>query len=1233
MPPKAKPVEERYKKHDLRSHILEISDTWVGSVEPQPIETYLYDDATQHMVKREIIYTPALLKVTDEVVSNSGDQSVRLTMPDAPSDAKQVKNIWITANKETGRITVTNDGDGIDIEMHPEHKVWIPTMIFGQLLSSSNYNQSEEKLVVGRNGVGANLANIFSSEFTVETVDHRRRKIFYQRWFNNMAEHDEPIIKAYTKTPFTRVSFTPDYPRFGMKSMTDDMFALFRKRAFDLCATTAATVSVYFNEEKLETKTFERYTDLYLGDKASRPRAYEASADGRWEVVATYSENGQFDQVSFVNGTNTYRGGKHVEYIANQIAKNMVDIMAKKKKSITPQTVKANLMVFVKASIVNPAFDSQSKETLTTPVAKFGSKFDLSDKFMANLMKTGIGERASNLANFQEVKAAKKNDGKKTSRVIVPKLDDANDAGTKHSQDCTLILTEGDSAATLATAGLSVVGRDRYGVFPLKGKILNVKDAAISKISDNEEITNLKKILGLQQGRVYTDTKDLRYGRVMLMTDADHDGSHIKGLLFNLFQSLWPSLYKIDGFTVSLLTPIVTVSKKGEVHDFYNLGDFNKWLHQHKTDSKTWTIKYKKGLATSTSIEAKKYFENMHLTTYIHTPGSDEAMDLAFNKKRADNRKEWLMNYDREVTLDYTHEDVAYDEFVHKELIHYSNRDLERSINHMCDGLKESTRKILFGCFKRKLFNSSVKVAQLAAYVSEHSAYHHGEASLQQAITGMAQNFVGTNNINLLVPDGQFGSRKMGGADAGSPRYIFTLLSSLAKALLKEEDMPILQYQEDDGVPVEPTFYIPIIPMVLVNGAMGIGTGFSTNVPQFNPSDVISQCMSIISALDKEFKKPGAAEPHTPSLHIETDADFETAGKVIDGMELPDMVPYYLGFTGSIVAHREGSYMSRGVYRWLDDTTIEITELPIGVWTLDYIEYLKTLTATTHPIIKDVKDNSTDQTVCITLDIYPGVRRGIEGNFDTEFKLVNTKNLSLNNIHLYNAKGAIHKYKTPNHVLLEWAHVRLRKYMERKAHQLKKMEQEYTIISAKVRFIQEIIADKLKVMNKKIKEVEAQLIAGKYPAIVEVVADGGVNVAEEIDEDDGNALAAATATASAMAGTASPTGAAVAAAAAAASGKPNYAYLTKMPINQLTFEKKQKLEKEASVINMKIIELKATPIHHIWRKELTELSQIWEAYKTEREEEYRKDREMRKGQNERNKRNKSAAPRRRTAAA
>ena len=439
----------------------------------------------------------------------------------------------------------------------------------------------------------------------------------------------------------------------------------------------------------------------------------------------------------------------------------MCDLIAARKKGVTakPQYVRDNLIVFVRATVRGPRFDSQSKETLTTPPSQFGgvggkNKIEVSDAFAEKLYKLeGLVERVIGLSGAAADKEAKKTDGAKRATVVVPKLDDAEWAGTAKSGQCTLILTEGDSAKASAVAGLSVVGRQRYGVFPLRGKVMNVCDVGADKVAANAEISAIKKILGLQTGKVYLSTAELRYGRIMLMTDADSDGSHIRGLVMNLFAQQWPSLLKVEGFMCTLLTPIVKAwpggtAGKGSVVEFYNLTDYQRYLSA-SGKSTTTPIKYYKGLGTSTAEEARDWFRKMKMVVYVWEDaagGSKEALGLAFDKKRADDRKAWLAAYDPNRTLDYGGDDkngagtdVTFSEFVDKDLVHFSNYDVLRSIPSAVDGLKVSQRKALFGCRKRNLVKGELRVAQLAAYVAEHACFHHGEASMQGTIVCLAQ--------------------------------------------------------------------------------------------------------------------------------------------------------------------------------------------------------------------------------------------------------------------------------------------------------------------------------------------------------------------------------------------------------------------------------------------------------------------------------------------------------------
>jgi DNA topoisomerase II len=440
-------MSKKYQKLDHREHILKRPNMYIGSVEKDNYKTWVFSSDEQKMVKKEITYVPGLYKIFDEILVNAIDHSVRMKMKkEKGEDVNLVKNIKISIDKSTGYIEVLNDGDGIDVEIHEEQKIYVPELIFGHLLTSSNYDDKEEKIIGGQNGLGAKTTNIFSKSFYIETIDHKRKKIYKQEFTNNMSEKSKPEIKSCAKKPYTLVRFLPDYEKFGISGLSDDIYDMMVKRVYDTCAVTDTDVSIYLNSEKLDYKNFEKYVNMYLGeDKQETMRIYE-KIDDRWEIVVAMSKTGSFEHVSFVNGIWTIRGGKHIEYMTNQLTKKLVDMASKKKKDMTikPQYIKDNLFVFIKSTIVNPAFDSQTKETLTTPYSKFGSKPEMTDKFVEKVYKSGIIEEALRIGDAMDNKSLKKTDGKKRNIIRgLTKLDDANWAGTNKSHECTLILDRG----------------------------------------------------------------------------------------------------------------------------------------------------------------------------------------------------------------------------------------------------------------------------------------------------------------------------------------------------------------------------------------------------------------------------------------------------------------------------------------------------------------------------------------------------------------------------------------------------------------------------------------------------------------------------------------------------------------------------------------------------------------------------------------------------------------------
>ena len=820
-------VVDEYEEKDLRTHIYETTDTYAGSDQIIDAQLSVMKEGSKNIEITETKYIPVIYKMFDEIIVNARDQRERLK---DRSGAINLTEIKVDVDKETGYVSVYNNGDSIRVEKHSSG-VYNPHLIFGRLLTSGNYKKGEKRTVGGKNGYGAKIVNIFSTEFNVELVDRFTKQKYIQTFSDNMQKFTEPKITKSTAKPYTKITWKTDFKRFGINGFTDDMISLMKRRVYDIAGATDNKVSVYYNSKKLNIKSFQDYIELYPTVKA---KTYEKLSE-RWELGISVSSNDKFEQISFVNGISTPNGGIHVDVVTKIISSLVVKYIKKKhKKDVQEKYVKNYLSVYLNCVIENPSFDSQAKERLITPKSKFGSQPEINEKMIKKACDSGLSEKVMQFSDFKENSLTKKTDGKKTSKLRdIPKLDDANWAGTRRSDQCTLILTEGDSAKSMAIAGLSIVGRDKYGVFPLKGKVLNVRDANPKQITGNAEITNVKKILGLESGKKYTETKSLRYGKVMIMTDQDHDGSHIKGLVLNMFHSLWPELLKLN-YVNCMVTPIIKATQGKKIKSFYTLTDYGKW--KVKKDNDKWKVKYYKGLGTSTSNEAKEYFKELKINQYITEGKTDETMILAFKKTEADQRKTWLKSYKEEEILNYNSKETRIDDFINLEFKHFSNSDNMRSIGSCIDGLKVSQRKILFSCFKRKL-HQEIRVAQLSGYVSEQAAYHHGEASLQGAIVGMAQDFVGSNNINLLLPNGQFGTRIMGGNDSASARYIHTQLNPIVDKIFPSADFPLLDYINDDGLMVEPKWYCPIIPMVLVNGMVGIGTGFSTTIPQFNPLD------------------------------------------------------------------------------------------------------------------------------------------------------------------------------------------------------------------------------------------------------------------------------------------------------------------------------------------------------------------------------------------------------------
>uniref|UniRef100_A0A6C0CBD7 DNA topoisomerase (ATP-hydrolyzing) n=1 Tax=viral metagenome TaxID=1070528 RepID=A0A6C0CBD7_9ZZZZ len=1524
-----KTLEERYKKIDPHEHVLLRPDMYIGTVKETTGHMWVYNkEGDSKMVYKEISYVPGLYKIFDEILVNAADQKTR---------CKMMNMIKVNIDKDSGKISVWNNGAGVPVEEHKEQKEYIPTMIFGTLLSGENFDDDEDdakekRITGGKNGLGAKLANIYSTEFIVETCDGTKN--FKQVFNDNMYKKGKPTITAAKKAPFTKITFTPDFARFKLDGFTDDIFALFQKRVYDIAMTTG--VKVYFNDEAITPLPFQKYVDLYFPEDSEHKKVVEMTSNPRWKICVVFDplDNMEHQNISFVNSICTHHGGTHVEHVSSQIVAKLKVAVEKKAKGITVKAnqIKENLIFFVDSTIELPEFDGQTKDMLKSKVAEFGSKYVVTEALIKKIIATGVVDQIIENARSRAESNLAKQDGSKKGVVRIDKLFEAHQAGKKEAALCTLMLTEGDSAKAFAMAGFNETGRDHFGVFPLRGKLKNVrkgKDDAniIDTLEENKEIKAIREIMGLVRGKKYTSVEGLRYGKIAVLTDADSvtgdtplllkdikdqidirtietlsndwfiaedgkeysltdyeiwteqgwtkivkvirhkinksiyrvlshtgivdvtqdhslldvdsnkispkdckvgdhllhsfpkfdntnipsnfknltkknlqihakvhkiygcetmnkselireigkiheintmnfnydsgistdeallmgffwadgtcgiykfvsypkskdgtktytrnrtnyswslsnlnlgllekfkkileklydysvtivtchkknsystkdiyklvvnggkkilplvekyrsmfydknkkkkipqeilnaphdvrknfiegfyqgdglghdlydsqygrrcfavdgkigaqgifflckslgydvsinhdiekpkvyrlfltdgkqrknpnaikkifnlgqteqyvydletenhhfqsgigetichntDGSHIKGLIMSYIHHYWPSLLKINGFIECLTTPVVKLTKgkgvKQQSVSFYNLNELELWKKKNN-DGKGWDLMYYKGLGTNGNEEARECFTDYNDKTikYCWKEKLDEddtdntlenyepkckdicedAITLAFAKKRENDRKDWMNLYDENLFIDNNRKNVSYAEFIHKELIAFSVYNVARAVPNIMDGFKPSQRKIYFGCVKKNIYNVKQKVSQLSGYIAEKSAYHHGDTSLQEAIIGMAQTFVGSNNLNLLVPVGQFGTRLSGGHDSASPRYIFTMLSDIGKTIFVEHDNNILDYLTDDGEKIEPKFYAPIIPMILVNGVVGIGTGYSTTIPPCNPRDI-----------------------------------YENLLRINDGLKPKPMTPWYRNFKGTVEKIDKTNFIIRAKYKVVDDDTIHISDLPIGVWTDNYKAFLdniilgatkakksaketeikkpapkkgkggskarapkkdskKSNTAkvaksnTISQYVKSFTEDCTNVRVSFTIIFHPGKLNELIKNGKLEKDLKLQKTVKLSNMHLFNEEGKVIKYSNYGAILNNFSRVRIEMYQTRKDHLLGKWRHECDILKWKMKFIDSVIdgtiiifeknkTKKMEVIKERLKELE-----------------------------------------------------------------------------------------------------------------------------------------------------------------
>ena len=1193
-----KSIEETYQDKELKQQIFDCPDTFVGSIESIKELTWIFNNESGLMEQKELDVIEAFVKIFDEVLVNAIDQHHRIkdkikANPKIKSKVNQVKNISVDIDRKNGEISILNDGEGIDITIHPKNKKYVPEMLFGDLLSSGNYDKDEVRTVGGRNGFGAKLANIFSTKFYVETVDAHRKLKFVQEYRNNMSEWDEPKITKYNGKPYTKVVWTPDFNRFGIdleKAEFNDNWDIITRRVYDTSACTDRSLNVHLNGNKIKTKDFEDYICLFIGKKGEFKRVF-SKVNERWEVGVCLSPTGKFKQISFVNGIFTDRGGRHVRHIVDNLCKKLAETInnktSKTATEIKSAVIKENIWVFVKSTINNPSFDTQTKRCLTTLVSKFGSRCNLTEEFVKKIARIGIEKRAKELANFRaKTRLGKKTDGSKKLTINDSKIVDARFAGGRNSSKCIFVLTEGDSAAGLVRAGIKALADNEqkyWGWLPLRGKLLNVQKATVKQLSKNTEISSIKKAVGLKEGENYSKSiTSLRYGKIMILTDADKDGDHIKGLIMNFIYTYWPSLIKRNNFICSFSTPILKAWPKGtkkvcgipdpkKTVEFYSEKKYAEWREGHMSG---WDIKYFKGLGTFTAPECKDSFKKMFTTHYVCDDdpyelangtvvnSTDYHINLAFsdidNFKSA--RKKWVDTEDALIfEPDHKAKKIKIRDFINGRLIKFSKSDVVRSIPNVLDGLKPSQRKILYACFKKKLIKD-IKVEQFQGYISENTSYHHGGVSLTQAIVKMAQDFTGSNNMSLLFPSGNYGSRALKGIDAAQPRYIFTRLTEIAKEIYNPNDLPLMNYLKEENRQIEPFWYLPVIPMLLVNGSEGIGTGYSTTIPSYNPLDIIQNLRAKLK-----------------------------------GEPMIEMAPWYRGFGGKIKKLSNQKYIVLGRYNRTSKNSVRLMELPVGTKKCksftDYKMFLLNLMENSTSLgrsrkksndTSSVKSRTFKENVITNIETIKETDTDLvieiifkDGVLDKELKLNETKEynfekkmhfaslLSTTNMHAFDRNGKIKKYESELDIIDDFFLVRLEYYEKRYNYIISDLAHKLGKVSSKFRFLTEIMDDVISIYR-----IEEKAALSILDGTAEKGAADPPYPKYTIKSDDPPETA-------------------------------NYNYLLSIPVRGFTKSHLEKLKKEIDTLTKSLENIKAKTYQQLWIEDLDSIEKL---YKHEVEE-------------------------------
>lgn len=1036
-------------------HCYNRPDTYVGSIVNCVKQVYVVNNKGKIEFKKIKDYNPGLVHIFKEIVDNAIDN-----IYDSKKEGVEQTYIEISVDEETGETTVKNDGkfiyavkENYDYLDPITNKTIVRNLypaeaFFGYMKSGTNYDDTEASRKIGKNGMGSKATIVLSKKCVIEHTDPLHEKKLTLVFEDNLTKRTPPkVVSSKTKSGYTKFTYIPDFEKFGRKGYGKNFISLMKRIAYDVAFLTK--IKVKFNGENIKVSSILNYSKLFFEDER-KSMLFESKKDNTQvlmvEQTADEADMYGMRHFSFVNGNSTVEGGVHVTSSEDIIFKEMRAWWEKTKKNkLKKGDLEKYFFLFVNCEVDNPVFNAQTKQRLASP---FPEKIEIKKRDFNKLKNWDFVESIMDLINSRLNREIRKNENNKTGYVggFGSHASDANNAGKKGKEECVLFITEGQSAKQMVDQGISLLesGQDKYGTLAIKGKFLNVTNKKPENLAKNAEIVMLKKILGLHVGVDYSkdkNKKELRYqGKIVFVADADYDGIHIEGLLSNYFVDQFPKLCE-ENMIGKFRTPIVRIRKgKSTPTYLFSLAKYDKWLKDNDLTEETiekggYKVKYYKGLGTLEDEDVEYIFKNVfNFVTYTYNPKKDnEPMNLAFNNKFADKRKDWMMEniykyktkdnteiqiLDKEIDNTMT---IPMSDFVNKIFINYAVYDNSRSIPSIFDGLKTCQRKVLYGTLMRK-GNAEIKVAQLGGYIASDTHYHHGEVSLFETIIKMAQKFVGSNNINLLEGKGMFGTRhseeKNNGAAAA--RYLYTCVKSITRSIFREHDesLNLLTNLYEEGYKCEYKYYVPVIPFVLVNGSEGIGVGWSTSMPNYNPLDLVEWIRVHINNSFSEIHQ-----------------------------SYPKLVPWWKGWNGTIEELGNNEYLLCGTMHYNKKKDLyHIDELPVGFWTSKMKTVLEEMME--KKFLDYFRENHGKDTINFEVKCKSHFKLDIETNLKCMKKKV-----SYNNMVLLNKYGIPTKYESVEDILQEYYEERIALYVVRRKKLLKYYHNEHTKLKNKIRYI------------------------------------------------------------------------------------------------------------------------------------------------------------------------------------